>query len=539
MLETPVLIVGAGPVGLTTSIALSQHGIQPLLVERHPSTSILPKARGINARTMEMYRQMGIEDDIRAAGMPARYGKMILWAESLAGKEINRLSPGRGSSASLAMSPVGNCGCSQDILEPILRRHAEALAPDSIRFNTELSDLRQDASGVSGVLTNTVDGSTIPFRARYLIAADGTRSFVREKLGIGRTGERDIYDSVNVHVRADLRPWVEDRPAALYLIEQPDFRATFLTVNGTDRWGFLVHSLSAYGFTRENLSPERCTALVRQAVGAPDLPVELLGISFWNCSAMVADKFSDGRIFLAGDAAHETTPSGGFGMNLGVQDAQNLAWKMAAVLRGEADALLLDTYDAERRPHASDVVRATLLNMQSFDRTSRQVEAKLPRKEFLNERGLIFGACYRSAAVVPDGSEPPVVSDPVTDYAPSAHPGCRAPHVWLQRKDQRVSTIDLLGRGFVLLAASHGSSWRPAVQQRGLPQIDLHIIGEDVIDIEGEWLNAYGVRDGGAVLARPDGYVAWRVASLPDDPARAFTEAFGHLFGRGMTTQAA
>ncbi|AUC98869.1 2-polyprenyl-6-methoxyphenol hydroxylase [Bradyrhizobium sp. SK17] len=539
MLETPVLIVGAGPVGLTAAIALSQHGVRSVLVERHPSTSIAPKARGINARTMEMYRQMGIEDDIRAAGMPARYGKMILWAESLAGKEINRLAPGRGSAASLTMSPAGNCGCSQDILEPILRRHAEALAPGSIRFNTELSDLRQDASGVSGTLTDAVNRDTIPFRAPYVIGADGTRSFVRDTLGIGRTGERDIYDSVNLHIRANLRPWVEDRPAALYLIEQPDLRATFLTVNGTDRWGFLIHSLSVYGFTRENLTPERCIALVRQAVGVPELPVELVGVSFWNCSAMVADRFSDGNVFLVGDSAHETTPSGGFGMNLGVQDAQNLAWKMAAVLHGEADAALLDSYDAERRPHASDVVRTTLLNMQSFDRTARQAEAKLPRKEFLNERGLIFGACYKSAAVVPDGSNPPAVSDPVTDYVPSAHPGCRAPHVPLTRKGQPVSTIDLFGRGFVLLAAAHGAVWRTAVSQRGLPRIDLHILGEDVVDTEGNWMDVYGVEDGGAVLVRPDGYVAWRVATLPNDPARALADAFAHLFGRQAGTQAA
>lgn len=539
MLETPVLIVGAGPVGLTTSIALSQHGIRSLLVERHPSTSLLPKARAINARTMEMYRQMGIEADIRAAGMPARYGNMILWAESLAGKEINRLAPGRGSAASLTLSPVANCGCSQDILEPVLRRHAEALAPDGIRFNTELSDFRQDSGGVTGLLTDLAKHNTIPFRARYLVAADGTRSFARERLGIARTGERNIYDSVNVHIRADLRPWVEDRPAALYLIEQPDFRATFLTVNGTDRWGFLVHSLSAYGFTQDNLSPERCIALVRQAVGVPNLPVEVLGISFWNCSAMVADAFSNGNAFLVGDAAHETTPSGGFGMNLGVQDAQNLAWKMAAVLHDEADPSLLCTYDLERRPHASDVVRTTLLNMQSFERTARQVEAKLPRKEFLNERGLIFGACYRSAAIMPDGSTPPAVSDPVTEYAPSAHPGCRAPHVWLERGGERISTIDLVGRRFVLLAAPGGAPWRAALNQRGLPQIDLHIIGEDVMDSEDSWMNVYGVQDGGAVLVRPDGYVAWRTASLPDNPARAIADVFAHLLGRRATTRAA
>jgi len=538
MLETDVLVVGAGPVGLTTSIALSQHGVRHVLVERHPGTSVAPKARGINARTMEMYRQMGVEDDIRAAGMPARFGGMILWAESLAGKEINRLTPGRATPEGKAMSPVTNCGCSQDVLEPVLRRHAEALAQGGIRFNTELCDLKQEGSGVTGVLKDQVSDETSPFRARYVIAADGTRSVVREKLGIGRTGEKDIYDSVNVHFRADLRPWVEDRPAALYLIEQPELRATFLTVNGADRWGFLVHSLSAYGFTKENLTPERCIELVRQAVGVADLPVEVLGINFWNCSAMVSDSFRSGNIFLVGDAAHETTPSGGFGMNIGVQDAQNLAWKIAAVLRGEADASLLDSFEAERRPHALEVVGATLLNMQSFDRSKRQTEARLPRKEFLNERGLIFGARYQSPAVVPDGSNPPEVSDPVTEYVPSAHPGCRAPHVWLDNKGQRVSTIDLFGRGFVLLAAPGGACWRSAARQGGLPRMDVWVLGEDIHDTDQTWMAAYGVQDGGAVLVRPDGYVAWRVAFKPGDPGRALTDAFGRIFARPVLKQA-
>lgn len=538
MLETDVLVVGAGPVGLTTSIALSQHGVRHIVVERHPSTSIAPKARGINARTMEMYRQMGVEDDIRAAGMPSRFGGMILWAESLAGKEINRLTPGRASPPGQTMSPVANCGCSQDVLEPVLRRHAEALAPDAIRFNTELFDLRHEGSALTGVLKDQVSGETNPLRARYIVAADGTRSFVREKLGIGRTGEKDIYDSVNVHFRADLRPWVEDRPAALYLIEQPEFRATFLTVNGTDRWGFLVHSLSAYGFTKENLTPERCIDLVRRAVGVPDLPVEVLGINFWNCSAMLADSFRSGNIFLVGDAAHETTPSGGFGMNLGVQDAQNLAWKIAAVLHGEADAALLDSYEAERRPHALEVVQATLLNMQSFDRTKRQAEARLPRKEFLNERGLIFGARYQSPAVVPDGSNPPEVNDPVTEYVPSAHPGCRAPHVWLENKGERISTIDLFGRGFVLLAAPVGAHWRSAANQNGLPRIDVRVLGEDLVDAENSWTAAYGVEEGGAVLVRPDGYVAWRVASAPADPEYALADAFDQIFARVALKQA-
>ncbi|KIZ46784.1 MULTISPECIES: FAD-dependent monooxygenase [Rhodopseudomonas] len=538
MLETDVLVVGAGPVGLTTSIALSQHGVRHVVVERHPGTSVAPKARGINARTMEMYRQMGVEDDIRAAGMPSRFGGMILWAESLAGKEINRLAPNRRSATGQAISPVTNCGCSQDVLEPVLRRHAEALAPSCIKFNTELCDLREEGGRVTGVLKGPTSDVTNAFRARYVIAADGTRSFVRDALGIGRTGEKDIYDSVNVHFRADLRPWVEDRPASLYLIEQPELRATFLTVNGADRWGFLVHSLSAYDFTKQNLTPERCIELVRRAVGVQDLAVEILGINFWNCSAMVADSFRSGNVFLVGDAAHETTPSGGFGMNLGVQDAQNLAWKIAAVLRGEAAPSLLDSYEAERRPHALEVVHATLLNMQSFDRTKRQAEARLPRKEFLNERGLIFGAQYQSGAVVPDGSEPPAVSDPVTEYLPSGYPGCRAPHVWIEENGERRSTIDLFGRGFVLLAAAGGAAWRSAARQHGLPPIDIRVLGDDIVDVDQSWMTTYGVGEGGAVLVRPDGYIGWRAASMPANPERALADAFGQIFDRALLQRA-
>jgi putative polyketide hydroxylase len=531
MLDIPVLIVGGGPVGLTTSVALSQQGVQSLLVERHPGTSVAPKARAINARTMEMYRQMNLEADIRAAGMPSRFGGMIVWAESLAGKEINRLVLGRAAGSGRETSPVANCGCSQDILEPVLRRHAEALAPNGVRFNTELTDLAQDENGVTCFLFDSVSKEKIQIRARYLVAADGTRSLIREKLGIGRAGARNIYDSVNVHLRADLRPWIEDRPAAFYLIEQPDFRATFLTVNGSDRWGFLVHGLGAYGITKDNLTPERCIELIRQAVGSLDLHVEVLGISFWGCSAMVADRFNSGSVFLAGDAAHETTPSGGFGMNLGVQDAHNLAWKLAAVIHGKAEPSLLDTYDVERRPHTAEVVRATLLNMQSFGRTERQLEARLPRTEFLNERGLIFGACYRSSAVLSDGSAPPEPKDPVTEYVPSAHPGCRAPHVWLKRDNQRISTIDHFGRNFVLMAAPGGASWRSGANSPNWPRVEVHVVGEDVHDVDDTWMDVFGVREGGAVLIRPDGYVAWRVASLPDDPGLALSHAMGQVLG--------
>ena len=327
-IDVPVLIVGGGPVGLTMSLLLSRFGVTSLLVERHPGTANLPKARAVNARTMEIYRQIGVAADIRAAGMPPEFGGMILWAESLAGREIERLKPGRGSEANRLLSPAANCGCSQDAFEPVLRRHAENSGPGTLRFHTELVEWERDRHGVRGLLLDRDSGATTTVRARYIVAADGAQSRVRRSLGVQMRGEVDVYDSVNVHLRADLRRWVADRPAALYLIEQPTLRATFLTINGTDRWGFLVTSLSHYGYKPEDFTHEYAAKIVRQAVGVAELPIEVLGVSAWKASAIVADRFRDGPFFLAGDAAHEMPPTGGFGLNTGVQDAQNLAWKL-------------------------------------------------------------------------------------------------------------------------------------------------------------------------------------------------------------------
>ncbi len=522
MREVPVLIVGGGPVGLTASILLSQHGVRSLLVERHPGTAILPKARGINARTMELYRQIGIEDEIRAAGLAPERTGLIVWTESLAGREIERRVPGRMAPANRAASPVSNCLCAQDDLEPVLRRFAEAQPLAELRFNTEMTAVAQDADGVTATLCHRTGGES-GVRVQYLIAADGAQSRVRRIVAREMIGREGVYDSVNILFRADLRRWVADRPAALYFVEQPDLRATFLTINAHDRWGFLIHSLKQYGYTPEDFTPERCIALIRQGVGKPDLPVDILGVSAWEASAIVADRYRDGRLFLAGDAAHEMPPTGGFVLNTGVQDVHNLAWKLAAVLKGEAGPGLLDTYHPERQPLGLTITRNSLENSLSMGRTARQNGAKLPRPEFLNEQGLIFGACYESAAVVPDGSPPPAVDDPVTQYVPSARPGCRAPHVWIERGGRRVSTIDLFGRGFVLLAGAAGGAWLAAAARL---DIAAHSIGEP------SWAEAYGVAADGAVLVRPDGHVGWRSRGLAAEPGQALAAAFDAILAR-------
>ena len=533
--EIPVLIVGGGPVGLTASILLSQQGIRSLLVERHPGTAILPKARGINARTMEMYRQIGIEQAIRDAGLPTERTGFIIWTESLAGREIERRVPGRMSAANRAATPVQNCLCAQDDLEPVLRRFAEAQPRAGLRFNTEMTAVAQDADGVTATLTDRVNGTETQIRARYLIAADGAQSRVRRIVAREMIGREGVYDSVNILFNADLRQWVKDRPAALYFVEQPDLRATFLTINAHDRWSFLIHSLKQYGYTAADFTPEYCTKLIRQGVGKPDLSVAILGVSLWEASAIVADRYRDGRLFLAGDAAHEMPPTGGFGLNTGVQDVQNLCWKLAAVLNRQAAPALLDTYHPERQPLGLLITRNSLENSLSMGRTARQDSAKLPRSEFLNEQGLIFGATYESAAVVPDGSAPPAVGDPVTHYVPSARPGGRAPHVWLERGGERLSTIDLFGGRFVLLAGSQGARWMDAAAELAsaarLTLAAYRIGGDEITDPDGTWLGAYELNPDGAVLVRPDGYVCWRSPGGAAEPTPVLTAVFHRVLG--------
>jgi putative polyketide hydroxylase len=535
MLDIPVLISGGGPVGLTASLLLSRHGVPSVLAERHPSTALTPKARGINARTMEVFRQCGIDTAIREAGLQEGRMGLIVWTETLAGTEIERRVPGRATSKNMAMTPVTNCLCAQDDLEPVIRRFAEQAGPGTLRFNTELKSFSQGANGVTGILADRTTGEETPFKARYLIAAEGAQSRVRRALDVKMIGEEKVYDSVNILFHADLTQWVAHRPAALYFVELDDLRATFLTINGTDRWGFLIHGRKQYGWTPEDFTPEFCKELIRKGAGLPDLAVDVLGVSPWEASAIVADRYRVGDVFLTGDAAHEMPPTGGFGLNTGVQDVQNLTWKLAAVLRGNADDSLLDSYHAERQAYGTLVTENALANAMSMGRKEKQSKV-LPRQQFLNEQGLIFGANYQSQAVVPDGTPPVPVDDPVTDYVPSGRPGGRAPHVRLMRGAEQISTIDLFGLSFVLLTGNNGGDWRKAAAavERSWPPLNVYTIGSnaELSDPDGNFNDVYGVDSDGAVLIRPDGYVAWRSRSGASDAQKVLRAAIDAVLGR-------
>jgi len=536
MIQVPVLIVGGGPVGLSASILLSRLGVSSRLVERRAGTALHPKARNINMRTMEIFRQCGVEDDIRSAGLPVERTRFLIWAESLAGREIERRVEKRSHPDGQLPSAAKHCLCAQDDLEPVLRRHADALAPGTLAFATELIRFEQDAKGVTATIRDALGEQQL--RAQYLIAADGARSPVRRALGVSMHGVPELYRSVNVLMNADLTPWVKDRPAAIYLIQQPDLRATIMTINGVNRWGFLINLPLEASF--EPYTPQRCADVVRAAVGAPDLDVGILGIDPWVAAAEVAGRYRVGRVFLAGDAAHHMPPTGGFGLNTGVQDAHNLAWKLAAVLKGWARPGLLDTYETERRPFGQFVTEQCLETAISMGRgpQSDNAPAKLARPEFHSELGMIFGANYTSAAVIPDGTDLPVAANPVADYLPSARPGSRAPHVWLTRDGRRMSTHDLVDFRYTLFAGERGMEWRDASREAAaLLDVPLGAmtIGRraDVTDTEGQWTSVFGIEDDGAVLVRPDGHVAWRHRSRATQPQRELELAFrAMLHGR-------
>src|SRR5262245_7821267 len=536
MEEVPVLIVGGGPVGLTASILLSRLGVRSLLAERHPGTAIHPKARGINARTMEIFRQCGVESGVRNAGLPPERTGLIIWVRTLAGEEIERRVPSRSSTASAGLSPARNCVCAQDDLEPVLRAYAEGLGTGTLRFNAEVAACVQDETDVTAKIVDRRTGCQTSVRAQFVIAADGAQSRLRRQLGVHMIGQEHVYESVNILFEADLRPWTADRPAALYFVEHPSLRATFLTINGVDRWGFLVNNLAAYGYDIEEFTQERCAELIRLAVGVPDLDVKVLGVVPWLASAQVAAQYRHGRLFLAGDAAHEMPPTGGFGLNTGVQDIHNLAWKLSAVLAGPARDQLLDTYHDERHPVGRLITEQSLVNTLSMGRVGGRAPGPITaRPEYLNEQGLIFGATYSSTAVVPDGTAATVVANSITDYIPSARPGARAPHVWLEREGKEVSTIDLFGDGFTLLASSKGRTWTYAGERMASDLgIDVKslIIGDGGLkDPLKQWQLAYGIEETGAVLVRPDGYVAWRAHSLNSDPLTMLRSVLDQILG--------
>jgi len=523
--------VGGGPVGLCSSILLSYHGVSSLLIEKHSGTSLYPKARVLNARSMEVFRQCGVEEAIRQISLPPESSGYALWVNTVAdGKEMQRrkVIAAAPDESYNSLTPTPGCTTSQDVLEPVLLKAAQTCFRDShsqIGFDNELVELQQQSQGVTATLIDLKSTQKKRVRAKYVIGADGAHSRVRELLGIGMIGSVIPGFVVNILFRADLTPWVEGRSINLCFIRSAGARGVLAKLPQPNLWYFQESRLPPESPSPADWAPDRCREVVRKAIGVEDLEVAIIRAAPWSSAARCAERYVRGRVFLAGDAAHEMSVAGGFAMNTGIQEAHNLTWKMAAVIKGFAGHGLLETYATEREPVGKWVVDQTLRNLLSVMATvqpkgggDESMESRpagpTGRPEFFNELGLIFGATYQSNAVIPDGSAQPLLTNPVTEYRPTARPGNRAPHMWFLMQGRRVSTTDLLGRSMLLLAGEKGEAWYAAAKEIGMSLgfLCAHTVGRagDLVDEESSWLQAFAVEPDGAVLIRPDGYVSWR-----------------------------
>ena len=518
--DVPVLVAGGSLVGMTTAMLLGGHGIRSLVVERHPGAAIHPRAAFIMQRSMEIFRGAGIEDQVRQSSYAQfEADGAIMSVETLAGKElawhIRNLNDGVRD-----LSPSERLFVTQIGLEPVLCARAEELGAE-VLFGTELIDCEQDAQGVNGVIRDRTSGQTSTVRSQYLVAADGPRSPMRERLGIGMTGRGVFSKAITIYFRADVEPLLRDRNLSVVLVMNETF-AGFFRIEKPYRSGFLVvHSV---GDPKNpvtdvwDLDEQRCVDLVHAGLGTDAVDVTIEDVMQWQAMADVAESFQDGRIFLAGDAAHVMPPYGGYGGNTGIHDAHNLAWKLAAVLDGEASTELLATYDPERRP----VARFT--TEQAYARyVTRAAPYLAPggMEPIVGDLEIDLGARLHSRAVAAAGSADDAVY--VDPRESRGEPGTRAPHLWLKREGERISTLDLTGAGFVLLAGAEADLW---VQAAGAAGIAVHRVGAPgaLADPEDAFPSAYGITPAGAVLVRPDGFVAWRAADADGASARVLTD---------------
>ncbi|MDH6497835.1 putative polyketide hydroxylase [Streptomyces sp. SAI-149] len=536
--RVPVLIVGGSLVGLSTSVFLGRLGVRHTLVERHAGTSIHPRGRGNNVRTMELFRTAGVEPMIRQAAATLAGNHGILQTPTLVGDAgewlFREIDPGGGLAR---FSPASWCLCSQNDLEPVLLDHAERLGAD-LRYGTELLSFDTGPSGVTAIVKSRETGEHTTYLADYLVAADGPRSPVREQLGIGQSGPGDLFSNVSITFRSRrLAEVVGERRFIVCYLTDPEADGALLPVDNRENWVFHAPWHPERGETLEEFTDERCIAHIRRAVGVADLDVEITGRAPWHAAQRVARRYRSGRVFLAGDSAHEMSPTGAFGSNTGIQDAHNLAWKLAAVLGGWAGEPLLDSYDAERRPVAEATsARAAVRSAEH----SHPGYAPPPGTGGGPQRGILnvaLGYRYPQGAVVGADPETPVVPDRL-DL--SGAPGSRAPHLTVRHQGDQISTLDLYERSFVLLSGVGAESgWHEAAvrlaEQTSVPLVSYRLGGGSGAELttEGDtdWAAAHGTTPEGAVLVRPDGFVAWRSAGPVPDAEQALRQVLSTLLG--------
>jgi 2,4-dichlorophenol 6-monooxygenase len=578
-LTTDVLVIGSGPAGASAALFLATLGVDHIVITKYRWTANTPRAHITNQRTVEIMRDLGIEDDILANGTPQRLMGDTVFCTSLAGDEIGRVRtwgthPQRQADYTLA-SPTEPCDLPQTLFEPILIGHA-ADRGSRIRFDTEYVSLTQDEDGATVTVRDRLSGHTYEIRAKYVIGADGGRSKVAADIGLPYEGQMDVAGSMNIVFHADLSALVEHRPSVLYWVLQPGSdiggigMGLVRMVRPWDEW------LIVWGYDINEPPPElddeAAIRIVHSLVGDDSIPVTIRSTSLWGNNKMYATRYREGRVFCMGDAVHRHPPSNGLGSNTSIQDAYNLAWKLALVLRGQAGEGLLDSYDAERVPVGRQIVLRANQSIEEFgpifqalgltdttdpdlmvahmaaraDDTPEAAKQRIALKEALelkdyefNAHGVELGQRYASSAVVTDGTpEPEYTRDHELYYHPTTWPGARLPHCWVGRQGHKVSTHDLVGKGrFTLLTGISGGAWAEAAQRVAAAlgiELVAHVIGpgREYTDLYDDWARVREVREDGCVLVRPDAHVAWRANALVDDPEAALTEVLQTMLDR-------
>jgi 2-polyprenyl-6-methoxyphenol hydroxylase-like FAD-dependent oxidoreductase len=528
--KIPVVIVGGGPVGLSMAILLQRFGVDFVLLERSATTTDHPKARGTYTRTMEIFRQWGIDGQMKRHALPDG-SDFFTFCESMTGHEWGRTNP----EPNVGHSPCWKIIQSQDTVEMELLDHARKSEVGRFLFGHEFLHYDEGAGGIAVTGRKVDTGETATWQAQYLIAADGAASSVRRQADIEMRGPAALAVMANEFWQADLS---HVRDAAIcagwrvYAKDSPYPITTVLNTNGKDRWLSLLPVGREVDERIGERSDDEVVRLARTVAGVPDLDVKVINRSVWRMSRQVAASFRKGRVLLVGDSAHRFPPNGGYGMNSGIQDAHNLAWKLAFVLSGRASARLLDSYERERRPVAESNADFSLHNAARFAQCDEALRSGNPERigfwirdsdNHIHSIGQSLGFCYEDGAVIPDGTGRHLMRP--RWYEPTDRPGARFPHLWLDLA-RRHTTLDWFDQEFVLVAGPKADDWMEAARA---------VSGRTRRTVQAHQLNDSHEKDGlllglrGAVLVRPDGHVAFRMPWTPPDPAAELSAALAKL----------
>jgi len=580
--DTDVFIVGTGPMGATTALALATYGIRTTMVSQWSWLANTPRAHITNLRAVEVLRDLGIENEAKKYAVPWKEMGDTLFTTSLTGPEIARLETwGTGDQRSgdyVKASPCTMLDIPQTFMEPLLVKNA-AERGAKVAFSTKYLGHSQDASGVTVRLLNRISNQEYSLRARYLVGADGAKSQVADEIGLEFEGHTARAGTAYVRFKADLSAHVAHRPSILHWIMNPvaDFgeigMGLLRAVRPWDEW------IAGWGFNLEDgepdLSDKRVISQIRTLVGDPELTVELQGSSTWYVNQQHALSMSRGRVFCGGDATHRHPPSSGLGSNTCIQDAYNLAWKLAFTIKGYADSELLESYSEERTPigaqivaranqsrldyaplrecfntddgHGTKTIEAGLARLKAPTQEGSKLRAALAEalelKNFeFNALGVEANQRYDSTAVIHDCSEEEVFTqDRGLHLQATTRPGAKIPHAWLVGAEgRRISTLDVVGKGrFTLITGLSGQAWKEAAEMLNFPFLDTLVVGDDQIqDHYAYWARVREVDEAGALLVRPDGYIAWRQIADVWDTAVALKQlstAFEQLLGTAAT----